>query len=573
MGRIIAVVAALAALSTAAGFALRSAPRAPRAPHVELGAPAPTARRVARARSNERRPPAVETLRYRFEYRVEPEVDGTAAQPVRISGAWDQTPTPDGVLIQLSAVSIDEHEALPSAASLARTFGLRTQGGAIRELGYDRDADEATRRTFASLASAFWLSDARDAGATAWQVVEAELAGDFKAAYTRDGDLITKRIEACLGLRGAHGLDPRAGRALATEGTTRFEIDGLGVARVTVDLTQTMQMDAEGGQIVTRTRATLERIGSDGPAVTARGLRYTGFDGLIDYSGQQEMRDAERVGDADAASLLNELAALERLPRGQKGTQKMRSVLLKKMSALVRLEPAAAARLAAELRARALRGENTSLIAGALASSKSAAGTNALASLIGDEALPPVAQRNAVNTLGLAHQATTESVEALSDQLEGDMGSAAAMALGNQAKRIAEEAPEQAKTAVEQLIEGYQSAQTAEEKAVYLRALGNTGAREALAVLNGAIATNDLTLKPAAIRGLRFIPGDDVDALLKPFVRSGRLFAPAALDAITWRSPTMWQAELQQARVIYAKIEATAPLVDTIDGILARWGS
>lgn len=575
MGRAIALIAALAALATAGYYALRPAdqPRQPdQGPRAESTAPRSAAKRASAA-PGLRGPAAGRTERYRFEYRVEPDVDGNAMPVIRISGEWDQTPIDDGHLVRLSKVSLDEHEALPTAKSLESTFGLKAKDGVLDQLGFDGDADEATRRTFAALAATFWLSSPADEGALAWQVDESEMAGVFSAEYSRAGDRITKRIGGYTGLRGPDGLDARMAKALKTTGEVRFDVDARGVAKVSVDLTQIAQMDAESVKVTSRTKATLERIDSDLPPVTANDLRWGGFAGLVDYSGQQETMDAQRVGDANAASLLAQLTALDALPRGENATQQQRSALLKTMSALVRLEPAAAGQLAAELRARAKRGENTSLLAGALASAKSAAGTNALAELIGDSDLPIEARRNAMNTLGLAHQATAESIEALGEQLDSEMGSAAAMALGNQARRIADEAPEQAKTAVQQLIEGYERAQSVEEKVAYLRALGNTGAREALPIMTAAIASNDPTLKPIGISGLRFIPGDDVDAALKPFVFSGTLFGEVALEAVTWRSPAIWQPQLVQARAVYAKVESAAKLVEAIDRILARWSN
>lgn len=571
MHRAIAVLAALATLSAAAWFTLR-----PSASERKRTLPAATAsatpvRRVGPAHL--RGPATTETQRYRFTYRVEAAVDDAPMPVMRVEGDWDATPTEDGYTVRLSAVSLDAHEALPAAASLESTFGLKAKNGVLAELGFDADADEATRRTFAAMASVFWLSAPANQDAMTWQVDEAEMTGVFAAEYSRDGDVITKRIGAYRGVRGPNGLDAKAARALKTDGEVRFEVDSQGVAKVIVDLNQVAQMDDDGIKVVTRTRATLERVESDRPAVVARGLRFGGFDGLVDYSGQGAEMDARKVGDADVRSLLRDLAALDALRGRDPAIQRRRAALLTTLSALIRLEPQAAGQLASALRERALRGENTSLLAGALASSESAAGTNALAGLIGDDALPRAARHNAINTLGLAHQATPESLDALSDQLDGELGAAAAMGLGSQAKRIAEEAPEEAKSAVEQLIEAYEMAQSVAEKATYLRALGNTGAREILPVMTAAIASNDPTLKPLAIRGLRFVPGDDVDAMIKPYVFTGTLFAPAALDAVQWRSPAVWSDALAQARATYTQMKATTDLVKTIDGILTRWNS
>lgn len=571
MGRLIALLTALTALSIAGWLALRPVD-APRQRDLTMDG-TPHARQSHRAAIAPHGPATTETQRYRFTYRVELDIDGNAQPAIDIRGAWDQTPTADGYRIRLHDVALEAHEALPAAAALERTFGVEARDGVLHRLGFDAQADEATRRSFAALVSTFWLSRAADADARAWQAEESEMAGVFTAHYTRVGDQITKRIGAYRGLRGADGLDARAARAIKTDGAVRFDLDAQGVAHVVVDLTQIAQADADGIKVTTRTRATLTRTASDVAAVAAHALHFGGFDGLVDHDGQQETLDARRVGDADAASLLDRLNAANALPRGEKATQQARADLLKTMAALTRLEPEAATTFANALRDRARRGENTSLLAGALASAETAAATNALAGLIGEDDLPPAARRNAMNTLGLADTATPESVAALTEQLEGEMDSAAAMALGNQAKRIADEAPEQAQSAVEALLEGYANAATTAERANYLRALGNTGAREALPAMTAAIASNDSILKPIAISGLRFIPGTDVDELLQQFVFSGNLYGPAALSAVSWRSATVWRQPLQLAREAYAQVTSTAKLVEAIDRILVHWQS
>lgn len=565
MNRLLSL-AGLVALTIAAVFLMRAERPVPAdAARPEIGHPATTRASVAPLAALDDVEEAAQTVRYRMTYAATWGSDGDQTQ-IEISGRWDQQPQPDGTIrVVLGDVQATAHASLPAAADLAGPLALLTEDGALTGIAVTPDADELTRRTLAALATTFWAR--RDLGE---RRTEEDLTGRYTARYTREAAVLTKTIERYVALRGPRGLSAAGADTLRPSGAARFTFDAAGLVRADVDTTLTSIVNQKDALTV-RITGRLVREDADLDPLAAADLRANRFADLVDYQGLDAAIDAELVGAKDLRDLLAELDRPAALDRSTKPGRAARSLLLRRLSALMRLDPAAAGRVAAAIRARAAAGEPTGLLVGAMSSADTAIATDALADLVGQ--VEGETAREVLNGLNLAGAATEHSLEVLGDALDSDDERAAALALGSQAKTLADAAPEAAKTAIEQLLEGLAMAQTPAEKAVYVRALGNTGDRQALPALS-AIAQGDPNLAGLALFALRFMPGDDVDALLEPHVHAVGLHFDAVVAAISHRDAGRWTRPLTALRDALQSMDAPpAQPLNAVNTVLARWAS
>jgi hypothetical protein len=206
------------------------------------------------------------------------------------------------------------------------------------------------------------------------------------------------------------------------------------------------------------------------------------------------------------------------------------------------------------------------LITGALASSQVAAGTNALADLMG-EALPAEARTAIVGALALSEPATPDSLRALAAGLDQADGAEAAYGLGSHGRKSLTSNPDGARAAVDELLARYARAGSDDERRLYLEALGNSGDRRALAVLADVAGGRDEVLASAAAFALRFIPGDDVDALLAQLLERPEV-AFSAVRAVAYRDPARWRDALLAAQARYPEHNGVQ---SEIIAILQRW--
>ncbi len=124
--------------------------------------------------------------------------------------------------------------------------------------------------------------------------------------------------------------------------------------------------------------------------------------------------------------------------------------------------------------------------------------------------------------------------------------------------------------ATAQLLQRYAAATSEADKITYLTALGNTGSREALPVMQAAITGDDYNLATVGTFGLRLIPGDDVDDTLLGLIQSGSNVILQAIQATAYRSPAVWQGRLEQAQVQFSTQKR---VLDAIAAVLVRWSA
>ena len=200
----------------------------------------------------------------------------------------------------------------------------------------------------------------------------------------------------------------------------------------------------------------------------------------------QDQADRELVAGASLADLLAELARIG-------DDDHARGYQFLRIAALFRLDPDAA-RAGARL---VLDGKvsDDGVIIGALADDT---------------------RTRAAIALGLTEAPTQDTLAALekaAKTADGDLASSATLAQGNAALRMHDEAPAASAHQVDALLARLELATTDEERALVIRALGNTADERIVAALDRALASTSVMLRIAATEALRLLPG-------KTFVRA-----------------------------------------------------
>jgi hypothetical protein len=550
---LVASVAAAAAVGVAV-FATRggggggSAAAAPAGPHAGL----------------------VPRIRYRVTYDQRIDLPGRAPVSLAVRGAWTTTPRADGRIEARFALDTIEgpQGSLPTAAALAPPVQLVQTDGVLTAMAFPAAMPGAARALVTGLATAFQYTDR---AGVRWAAAEEDLTGRYEAAYTRDGAAAQRTRAAYTAMRGREGLSAAAARDAAPAETSRFTLDAHGVvtAEVAIDLRVSM---GEGAPTVhTKLRGSLAREAIEwvappsGPTLPAGPI----FD-HVDHVAAARSADRAAVAGASVAQLLAEVARVAALDARVPAIRNERSQLLARLTAAVRLDPAAAAELAAAMRAPGASASAVKLMAGALASTRLAIGTDTLAGLAREE-LPVEGARAILHALALSTPPTAASFDvlgaALDGSLEGADPDAAALGLGSHVHHGHGEHPVAAAAATEALVARYRGAAGDTERARYVAALGNGGTAAALPVLRDAIAGGGVTAE-AAVFGLRFVPGAEADALLADALGREEL-AFAAVRAAGHRDAAAWGPRLEEAR---RKFPDHAGLQLEAQGILRRWG-
>lgn len=272
---------------------------------------------------------------------------------------------------------------------------------------------------------------------------------------------------------------------------------------------------------------------------------------------------------ADAEALLVELDRLATLDGDSVEHRMLESSLMDGMIDLARRDPAAAARLARELVRRSARGEDIRMISTALGGARTAEATDALAGTL--DRIEGFDRRDVMGILGIAPTPTVDSLDVLDGMREGRYERAAAMAMGGQIHRLAEQAPEAAAQAAARLVEGYQTAGSAMERRAYAIALGNAGDRAGLPIVLDMLA-HEPSQTETALLALRYMPGDDVDATLEGYLGAPGPHATAAIRSVSRRDAERWTPVLERLRAAYGAAGLDDErAVQLIDSALLRW--
>ncbi len=552
--RRLALVLATVALAGLTAALLRRAEPDPRSP---------AAHDVAGAAASPLRPRGGEVAeaRYRLSYEQYTVVPGREPVTVLAQGAWITTPTGDGhTAVRFVPEAIDgPGGTMPGEADVQAAFELAAADGTLTMIGFADETPAPARRLLTGLATTFQLTARPGA---AWTAIEEDLTGHYQARYRRDGATIVRERSRYTALRDGDDLATRAVGGVTPRERSRFVVDADGVVSAEIELDVRFELQPGAPAIELQLRARLDRAEVARVPASGLGLALAAIDGHADLDGARRDIDQRLVAGATAGELIGELQAML---AASTAASPERGRLLARLAAAVRLDPAAAGVIATRVAASADPVE-VRVLAGALASTEVAAGTDALAGLV-DRALPAASRTQVMATLSLADPVTPTSVAALRGALDDADGAQALFGLATHQRKIASRDPALAAAVVDDLLDRAARATAADQRLV-VAALGNAGTVRALPVLQQALASDDRALASAAAFSLRFVPGDEADALIERALTRPEV-AYAAVRAIGYRAPDRWRATLAALRDRFVD---NARVHGEIEAILHRWG-
>lgn len=491
-----------------------------------------------------------------------------------LSGRWDVTVLEANALAVLAEVQLDELklDLGGDAAQLERLRkGLETPfflemepSGRLRGLRLRRGTDPVVRGFLKAVAAS--LQYTGGAGPS-WLSDEIDATGEYQARYqlSVDGTRCDKgrvrytRVAAVQGLLPIESVGATSGELRAAFTLARTDDASARVEALTA--TDTLAVDAGPGmpRVSSESRVSLRLLGGTVQAdeILEQWLRLAkGPDyepaplGKSDEDPDSGRRSDEQL--VQGARFEDLLAQLRKLPPGEDGQE--RASLLVRLSALMRLDPAAARRAQLAI-AQGTEVPAARTLLGALGGAGSPAAQEALVQVGESAALSPELRMNAVAALGLSDQpeeASAAALQRLASDPNTDVRSTALLALGNTALAQRRQGQTgEAAAAVDEILARLSAAQTEDEQLLYLQALGNTGDPRALPALQAALRVPSVEVRKAAAQGLRFIPSDSggasPDQLLTEALRDPA--APVrlgALFAVSFRPLLVFLPALQQ---------------------------
>jgi HEAT repeat protein len=419
--------------------------------------------------------------------------------------------------------AVDASAAFSDTLRRAYYFTTTSEGRLV-DLHFDAAIDDVSRATLTTLASTFQVSSR--SRAASWEAVESDSLGDYRARYVRGPSLHRERVAYD---RVSGGNTMIAASIVKTGTDIALRGDG-------------WPERVEGNEVT--------RIGTNEISVivdakfkihhraVAHGVKPGWHDGLtavaVDATTSrvsQDQADRELVAGASLSDLLAELARLG-------DDDHARGYQFLRIAALFRLDPDAAragARLVLDGKAQDAEG----VLLGALGD----AGTPDAQRALHDVMAAPLAddtRTRAAIALGLTEAPTQDTLTALEKAAktsDGDLASSATLAQGNAALRMRDESPGASAHQVDALLARLELATTDEERALVIRALGNTADERIVPALDRALASSSVMLRIAATEALRLLPGSAVDVRLlarlgdgDSLVRAAAVFATGERD-------------------------------------------
>jgi HEAT repeat protein len=395
--------------------------------------------------------------------------------------------------LQLSELVIRDGETnrVADAAQVAKLrralelpFTVKLERGRVAELELGFSADAFAEGILRTLAAALQFVEPANPSDSEWSAIEQDSTGEANVSYRKLGPATyVKSKAAYLRVLTEAGLQTpaQAGLNVKINGNTQIERDAAGnLERLRLSESVTTRT----GELAFVNQASLSLRFSGAakaalPKVAAPVQRRTELATLPErepVDPQQTQREV--LGNATLSELTHEL---HQLPEADvEGHQRVQE----RITAAVALRRGDAR----DLERLVAQGNETesSVSLGALADANTPEAQAALRKLATDNDVPPERRDTAVAMLGLAEDPSPESVELardISTDAEQPSRATATLALGNMANKLRAQADESGDALVQQLIARLNAAQTEDERALALAALGNTGAPELTEVL------------------------------------------------------------------------------------------
>lgn len=407
-------------------------------------------------------------------------------------------------------------------AGLARPFYFSTtEDGRLRALYFAADVDGVARSTLGAITATLQ----RTSGTTqTWEASETDGIGDYRARYVRAGRTIDRDRVAYDRVAGGHAI----AATIVTTGTV-FTVRDDGWSDDITGAESTRVGTKDVGVVV----ATKFRFHHTGTVKIDAGwptdFKAVAIDDAATSARANEEADRELV---DGATLPDLLAAFAQIDPND---HQARGYAFLRMAALLRLDPHAAdAATRSVLDGTA--GPNTQVLVGALGQAGTPQAQAGLGHVMSAATLPADTRTHAAIALGLTAQPTDATLAALAEEAarpDGDVSASATLAEGTAALHL--RGPDGDAT-VDALLTRFTNAADDEERALVLRALGNTGDPRILPAVQQGLASADPIVRIAATEALRLVPGDTVDALVLASLRDpSSLVRAAAVFAATPR--------------------------------------
>ncbi len=440
------------------------------------------------------------------------------------------------------ALSPDQRQMLMGSLSLPFFVTLERTGAARlvhMETGTDVLAQGLLRSVVA--ATQFVVQGVPGAG---WQSEEHDATGQYDAAYRRVEEPLrfSKSKLAYTHVATAQGLQPLAKDKLRIEVRTdsRFQ---LGADLWTEALVASEQLEVDAGDGMPRAshelRLSLRLLGRSRDtslpgALTALRDRLTTVP-LASIQGQAQDPQAHHRQILGGRRFEDMLGDLRALPKDEQARDDARTLAMERLRALFVLEPAEALKVPGVLH-EGLEPLAASPMLGALSAASTTESIQALSRILEDGDVSVPVRTDAVAALGMAEAPTPEGVEALrarARDTQPELRDTATLALGNAAMRMGAQDARGSETLVQELGARFRSSNSVEEKALLMRALGNTRDARALGYIEEGLREAAPQVRQAAVEALRLLVDPAVDPLLaqrllgdpSPEVRKAVVFA------------------------------------------------
>ena len=431
-------------------------------------------------------------------------------------------------------------------------FVERDYEGAIQALYFERGTGAVARGI---LKTAVALRQVAVRPGREWTTKEQDPTGEYEARYARGDDSLAiqkvrvkyTRLSTARGLRqvsdvGSAEIKDRTRIRLTAQGdleslasTILTEVQvGKDMPRVEAKLVGSFvfrdrRVDASSAGDFDRKRGELERVEMiTMPAITAT-------------ADAQRESDEQTVGPSTLVDMTKELA---RLPVED---EKARADAMARLRADFRLRPEDTARAIRFVQAAPV--EDGKAMTAALGGAGTAMAQRALVGIVDDPRTALPVRLNASAALLLLEHPAPEIVAELERQLTDphlDIRGASSLALGAVVRKLGDDAKAARAHGLDTLTTALAAAQTPAERALGLRALGNSGDPRVVDLARLALEDPSAEVRIAAVNAVRFVPAMDADDLLRtamltdadPHVRrkavdtvTGYRFAPAYFQA------------------------------------------
>ncbi len=394
-------------------------------------------------------------------------------------------------------------------AGLSRPYYFATTAaGRLSTLYFAADVDGVARGTLGALAATFQRSHGSQD--TSWNTVETDSIGDYRARYVRDGHSVHRERLAYDRVAGGHTI----AASVVTTGTDfALRDDGWPDGVTGTEATRLGTKDV--GVVVDARFAMHHRGVAQIDAGWPNDLQVVAVDVATAAAGAAAQADRDLVDGATLPDLLAELARL-----GAADTQ-ARGYLFLRIAALFRLD-AGAARAAARSVLDHTAGAATPVVIGALGEAGTPQAQAGLGQVLAAPALDAESRSRAAIALGLTADPTVDTLDALAQEAtrdDADVSATATLAEGTAVLHLRGSDGDAAGRQIDALLARFAAATDDDERALVLRALGNTGDLRILPAVQQGLASADPMVRVAATEALRLVPGDAIDALLLASLR------------------------------------------------------